>query len=317
MEQSMKYLHILNGDATYDLFRKTALAGDTLVWREILCEGPTVVEVGSDAYWKVRGDYLISHFPEGAKAHLAQFQKELSATDLRSYDEVVLWFEHDLFCQINLLAVLNWLKESQAIKQQCSWVRVDQLKDYRELTGLGEINPADYPALLESRQQFEPHERLLFAELWELYCSSNQHELVAKSNLLDKARFPYLSAALEKHGQRFPSTENGLSELEEALLQTIASNSLSERQLVGKMLSYDRLYGFGDLQYFNLLRGLQTLFYDQEDKLVLNSKGQDLLNGRAKYQSAQIESTYYGGACRNDFVWEPTQQQLLPRGAKK
>ncbi|MCK7559530.1 hypothetical protein MKQ70_33015 [Chitinophaga sedimenti] len=35
----MNYLHVLNGDATLEVFRKSGIPGDLVVCREMMCEG--------------------------------------------------------------------------------------------------------------------------------------------------------------------------------------------------------------------------------------------------------------------------------------
>ena len=40
-------LHITNGDGLTDTIKQLNLGGETVVWRERLCEGPTVYELGS------------------------------------------------------------------------------------------------------------------------------------------------------------------------------------------------------------------------------------------------------------------------------
>jgi hypothetical protein len=36
-------LHVLNGDATLNVFERTSFEGDIMVWREVLSEGPVSI----------------------------------------------------------------------------------------------------------------------------------------------------------------------------------------------------------------------------------------------------------------------------------
>src|ERR1700683_3106691 len=98
---SGKTLHILNGDATRDVFRRTALKDEQqLVWREMLCEGPVSGHLHDPAFWKRREEYICVRYnekPEGYfdKVIMEQIWLEAFVDD---YSEIVLWFEHDLFC---------------------------------------------------------------------------------------------------------------------------------------------------------------------------------------------------------------------------
>ena len=108
-----KTLHILNGDSTVEIFDKTTILGDIVVWREMLCEGVIQNEIGSDAFWKSRYDFFESEFNVNKLEYFDKTIKELiKLEELSNYKEVVLWFEYDLFCQINLIAACSYLLKS-------------------------------------------------------------------------------------------------------------------------------------------------------------------------------------------------------------
>ena len=105
----MKTLHILNGDSSLHQFNKTSLEGDTLVWREILCEGKTREEIGSAPYWETRKEFLKNYAKDSFEKHFENLKQEISSVRFSDYEEVILWFEYDLFCQINMLGAIAWL----------------------------------------------------------------------------------------------------------------------------------------------------------------------------------------------------------------
>ncbi len=43
-------LHITNGDSTTNYLKKLKFTGDFITWREMLCEGKTTTNVGSDVF---------------------------------------------------------------------------------------------------------------------------------------------------------------------------------------------------------------------------------------------------------------------------
>ena len=122
-------LHIVNGDSTAEILKKTTLLGDIIVWRELLCEGPVCKDFGSDEFWKLRYDYFES---ELGVSKLEYFDKIIKETvrleDVSEYSEVVLWFEFDLFCQINLMVLCSYLlqnfSKNTSYKLVCTgWVK--------------------------------------------------------------------------------------------------------------------------------------------------------------------------------------------------
>ena len=111
----MNQIHILNGDAIISHFDASKIKGQIMVCREILAEGKTTVEVGSPGFIQHRQDFFMLFFDEADALYQKQFLSELSKlNDLEQYDEITLWFEYDLFCQINMMAMLSHLYRKKA-----------------------------------------------------------------------------------------------------------------------------------------------------------------------------------------------------------
>jgi len=98
-------LHVLNGDCAAEAFAEVRPAAEPrLVWRDILMEGPLGDELRGDGLAHARAAYLERHFgiDEGQYAEEVR-QAEAGLDDGARHEEVVLWFEEDLFCYVNLL----------------------------------------------------------------------------------------------------------------------------------------------------------------------------------------------------------------------
>src|SRR5688500_12380055 len=96
-------LHILNGETTEALLAQTAIPGERFSFRDALIAGPTPSIEGEE--WRgVRANHLAHAYDvelEKCERDLAR-QEEVFAS-FAGHDEVTLWFESDLFCQVNLL----------------------------------------------------------------------------------------------------------------------------------------------------------------------------------------------------------------------
>ena len=55
-------LHITNGDSLTSRLKTLIPNGDIIVWREMLCEGPTTREVGSQEFFDLRKNFLSSQY---------------------------------------------------------------------------------------------------------------------------------------------------------------------------------------------------------------------------------------------------------------
>jgi hypothetical protein len=97
-------LHILNGDSTAGILKQSGVQGELLSWREALMAGPTPQNLSLDQWIGVRAKHLAEAYQlafEDCKKDLSTLYAGLQT--FLQHDEVVLWFEHDLFCQIKMI----------------------------------------------------------------------------------------------------------------------------------------------------------------------------------------------------------------------
>lgn len=243
-------LHILNSDSTKAKFSQTGIKGQVMVWREVLVQGPLFYQVDSELFWDMRAQFMEIAFDvklsEYKKKSLSEFAK------LRRFkgDEIVLWFEHDLFCQINLVALLSYILRT---KKNCkvSLVCVGDYPGHDKRVGLGQIPTEDYLSLFEERSILEKKDLLVADRAWMFFCGKQLDNLSEiKSNKLT-----YLKDALTNARQIFSPTGE-LSALEKEILSLAKEEDITNRQIIGKLLKEHDELGFGDLQYEYILRTL-------------------------------------------------------------
>ena len=101
--------HILNGDALKEQFPKD-IDGEVIVARECLVDGD--VHGGSlEELFATRARYLSKHYKEVSEAYYYEHTvpEIKKITEIPAGSEVNLWFEDDLFCQVNFWFVLHTL----------------------------------------------------------------------------------------------------------------------------------------------------------------------------------------------------------------
>src|SRR5687767_580992 len=106
---SARVLHVLNGDCAADQLRESSVAGEVTLSADVLHEGPAPAGLLPERWRKVRARYLAEcgyGDYDRCLANLTEWDRKLEA--FRSYEEVVLWFEADLFDQLQLLRLLDW-----------------------------------------------------------------------------------------------------------------------------------------------------------------------------------------------------------------
>ncbi len=171
------------------------------------------------------------------------------------HDEVVLWFEHDLFCQIHLIYLLNWFAQSELGKTKLSLICIDEFPGINDFRGLGQLNEAQLVSLFPQRREINLAQLNLGSKAWQAYSSSDPSQI---ESLLaeDTAALPFLKSALFKHLARFPSVRNGLGQDARLCLELVADGQAEFKALFPAFGKREPLYGFGDAQVFLELKRL-------------------------------------------------------------
>ncbi|MGR3763010.1 AraC family transcriptional regulator [Rossellomorea sp. NS-SX7] len=105
-----KTVHILNGTEMYKKFKeKQFLELDSMIpFNEAMCYGNTCEDIFSDEFTAIRASVHHVTTAEYAEITLQPLQPLFS----EYVDRIELWFDEDMFCQINLLTVLAWLDQT-------------------------------------------------------------------------------------------------------------------------------------------------------------------------------------------------------------
>ena len=126
-------VQVLNGDA---LAAKQRFEGLVVICRECFMDGPIEAETISQ-FWQQRAEFIYGQFGANRAEYFtrvkAEFEKLL---ELNPDDNIHLWFEHDLFCQVNMWFVIHWLS-SHGIKNnlyRCMPPRTDNFRGFGDKT---------------------------------------------------------------------------------------------------------------------------------------------------------------------------------------
>ncbi len=305
-------LHITNGDSFTSRLQSLPLKGDIITWREMLCEGKTLSNVGSESFWKTRFEFLNKNYKISKSWFVEKTLKEYrSLCNHKQQDKIVLWFEYDLFCQINMLAVVSWLKTHRRhaeIYLVCS----GKVEGSDELHGLGELSDDQLMGLYERRIELTQDDIEYADYVWQLYCSDNPIRLENLLDFDDDFQFDYLPDAIRAHLKRFPAIKNGLNALENKVLDTAHNGKFpTRRELLGGVLRQNDMYGYGDTQYDRIITSLRPLF-SSFNPVKLNKKGKEVLQAQTNfYAQLRNNDTYLGGALKYSFLYNTANDRIL------
>ena len=301
-------LHITNGQSLTDFLNELGIKGDILTWQEMLCEGPTTEIIDSDEFFKVRKDFLFEFYD--IEVNEEEFRSEIAILNHpEHFSEIVLWFEYDLFCHINLIAVISLIQQKH-IALPLYLVCSGRVQGEKDLKGLSELTPEQLQQHYDDKILLSEDDFDLMTSLWKTYCGKD-HNLF-KPVIVKKSSFPYLSNCLKAHLQRFPDSKTGLSGLEVNILTILEKYDIKSRQhLLGYALNYQGYFGYGDIQFIRIIEKLSLFFEEDEKSLKLNRKGHEAILGHHNFASALKSDMFFGGIEKYNFQFSKTENKLI------
>ncbi len=303
-----KTLHITNGTSLTNYLNELNVEGDKLTWQEMLCEGPTTEEVYSEEFIELRKAFFSSYYE--IDLNVSEIKEELDKLNhIDNYSEIVLWFEYDLFCHINLLAIISLIQQKK-INIPLYLVTSGRVRGSKNLKGLCELNSGTLLKHYRDKVKLTADDIDLAKTVWNIYCGKD-HNLL-KPYIVKSSSFIYLNSCLKAHLERFPFTKDGLNDIERNILKIIKDTQIkSYHHLLGYALNYQGYYGYGDLQISRIIEKLKIFIIENDESLKLNRKGYDALLGKHNFAKEIDNNIKYGGVYKFDFQFNKKQNKLV------
>jgi len=236
--------HILNGDSLKQPFPER-IQGEVIVFRECLVDGnvkgndldelfASRAKFISQSYGGTEQDYYDKAVPE--------FKKIQNITD---DVDINLWFEEDLFCQVNFWFTINLLSQSEK-NNSIYLIKPEKHNQY----GFGGLDESQLVSIYENRLLLTELDRL--ADLWKLYQKNDLEQLLKTTKQLE-SKYPFILTAVKAHIERIP-TEGSLGRPSQSLIQIMKELKTEEFGTVFREFNKrENIYGFGDLQVKRLI----------------------------------------------------------------
>ncbi len=156
------------------------MPGDYLAWRDPLHDGPVPEAASLEALSDIRARAL-ADFSWGSydEIRLEFAERDRTLAGFRDHDETVLWFEHDLYDQLQLLQLLDWLSRQDLAGVCLSLIQVGEHPDVPSFHGLGQLDGKQLAALLPGRLPVTERHLALGREAWQAVCSPDPTSLMA------------------------------------------------------------------------------------------------------------------------------------------
>lgn len=328
-------LHIVNGDSVGDKLKQGNIQGDILVWRELYSFGPVFKRMDEPDHRRTRAQYL-EHtlgIPEKEFIETCESQ-ERKLQDFRKYDEIVLWFEHDLFDQTMLAYLLHWFQEQSLGNTKLSLLCIGAYPGIELFRGLGQLSTEQLETLSGTWHAIGKEELMLGSKLWEAY-TSDQPEKHQHMLEVDSSALPFARDAFEAHLARLPSVNNGLGIIEQTTLEAVAGGTDRPHELFRKVGDQLHTLGMGDLEFWyylaKMIEGPGSLlamdgtasFPDfkravpqfQDRVLQVTDQGRELLDGKVDYACTGMIDKWVGGVHVHgenpSWRWDPERKSVV------
>jgi hypothetical protein len=211
-------LHILNGQAMYNFFKRTNFLEQELMvpFNEAMCYGKTYKDLFSNEFIEIRAKVHHVTTMQYSETVLKPLVPLLS----EKYTHIALWFDADMFCQINILSLLAWL-------------------DRADHTGAIDLYIVG--------DQFEPMSHFTL--------KAKGYYAIYKQVLIDKMMpeniFP---DPLKKGVELYLNYLNKDSDLMKYIHKY---KDVPEEELMLALIKKFKHYGLGDTQYFEIIKSLR------------------------------------------------------------
>jgi hypothetical protein len=223
----MATLHITNGDSAAEGLKQAQLGGDVVPWRDVLHDGPVPSLANWGEFRSVRARFLASRgagpFEDIAQSFL---ERDECFESIGAADDVTLWFEPDLYDQLQLCEILARFSERDAATRPTLTIApADCL--------LGPLDPSLFHPLYEARRSLRDEEIALGKEVWKEITCPDPSSIPKAVSLVEESHparrydadtdaiLPHLAPALIRWLEQLPSFENGLNRSQQQICEAL------------------------------------------------------------------------------------------------
>ncbi len=277
----MSDLIITNGDSAAELLRLAGREAILLPWRDVLHEGP-ITDTKLAAVTAGRAAYLSSRFrvsPADVAAEFAERDALLRAHG--EFQTVELWFEHDLYDQLQLVQILSFFA-GEAPREGLVLVQADDF--------LGSQTADTILRFADKARAVTVADLAFAAGVWADLAHPTPEPIAARL-IRPEGPLPFLRPALLRFLEELPAPGSGLGRTEQTLLAAIAHGASRPANLFHQVIAAEEAAFMGDWSVFRLLDDLASCAVPLIAGLPIPSPG---AFGDERFRDAELELTIAG-----------------------
>ena len=305
-----------------------------LPWHDVLHEGP-VPALPRRKLLGTRGRFLAGCGWGDQQALLSSLERrnQQLLEALRDNLQVVLWFEHDLYDQLQLLDVLALAHTEEAAPEL---IVIGAFPGKPSFAGLGELSASELETLWPSRRPAAPAALQAATSAWAALRAPEPTTLTEWTTR-DTAQLPFLAPALRRLLEELPAPADGLSGTERRALQAVAAGARTPPAAFVAAQRLEEAPFLGDTWFYRALSALgqgTTRLLEADAgtplppppplgdgqrfarlQLRLTATGEQALRGQADRVELLGIDRWIGGTHitpDNTWRWDPAERKLVP-----
>lgn len=295
-------LVVTNGSSAVAALTDAGIPGDKLSWDDVLHDGPvpegleltelsaTRARFIADCGWGAQDDVRAAFRARDARLAAAAAE-----------DEVVLWFEHDLYDQLQLLQLLDWFARPSRRPGALTLVCHAAYVALEPAAALG--------AAFARREPVTGDQLDLARDAWAAFRAPDPGAWAAVAST-GATLLPFLGAAVRRMLEEFPAVGDGLGRTERQALASVRERPGTRRaDAFADVQRLEEPAFLGDASFFRHLEALGSdplplLVTDEGGGMHLTRAGDDVLAGKAdRVRLRGIERWYGGVRLTGGYVW--------------
>jgi hypothetical protein len=312
-------LHITNGESVVHSFREGAIPGSYLSWNDVLHDGPVPATSTLSELSDIRAQVL-SQLGAGSYDQIRSgfAARDQALADFHQHDEVVLWFEHDLCDQLQLLQLLDWFSAHDLSRARLSLIQINAFPGVEPFHGLGQLKGSQLDELLPTRKPVTVAQLLLARKVWQAFRASDPAAL-ASLITEELAELPFLRKALLRFLEEYPSVRDGLPRAQRQILHVVAAGARRKRDIYAASRQFEECpWGDGSIYWrIDALASTHNPALEKTapDEYQITEFGRHLLAGKADWVSSSGDvDIWLGGVhlagAEVSWRWNDDQQTL-------
>lgn len=322
MSFTSRTLHITNGDSAAKLIQDAEIEGVVIPWRDVLHEGPVPFGMTLQELSNIRANYIASQGWGNKSEVLNSFlERDQAIAKFKNHDQLVLWFEHDLYDQLQIIQILAYLATRDLHKYPIHMICTEAYLGMQSIDGIkalvNEIQPVSYEMVTVA------------TTAWQVFTLNTPGEWF---NLLEANTdcLPFLKDAVMRLLQEYPDVNTGLSQTQLSALQVVnevgkvAANQLfnsyqqlEERRFMGDVVFWGYIAQLleGDNALLTLQSGQSLSLPVTEDQVFsLTEKGRQVLAGNYHWPGSGVLDRWIGGVHMTPddcWFWDNEKKTLV------